>query len=214
MGRRSCAVLLRGAITAFALASLLVAAWASDASAAPAWKFGVAELKEPESIGGGSAKSTLNITGIGMTCERFPYEMTVSNEATTAKGEITEVAPDVCATNTTCDIESLTVEGLPWKLHGVTVEVEEKLANYIVIEGIRITIVYVGDLCALDEIPVTYAGSAGAKYDSTSGTFTLSAANSKATGAQMKALGSAAEWTGMFTTEALGLHGGEVLKLE
>lgn len=208
----------RGAIGILALvlsvALSAAATWASGASAAPVWKFGVAELKEPESIGGGSGKSSLTIPGIGMTCNRFPYEMTVFNEASVAEGEITEAAADECATNTTCDIESLSVEGLPWKLRGATVEVEKKLANYIIVEGVKITVVYVGDLCALDEIPVTYAGSAGAKYDSASGTFTLSAANSKATGAQMKALGSTAEWTGVFSTEALGLHGGEALRLE
>lgn len=188
--------------------------WASGASAAPVWKFGGVELTEAESIAGDSTKSTLSIPGIGTTCKSFPYEMTVFNEASAAQGEVTKAAPDVCATNTTCEIESLTVEGLPWKLHGVTVEVEKKPANYVVIEGVQISIVYEGDECVLDEIPVTYAGSAGAKYDSASGSFTLSAANSKATGAQMKALGSVAEWTGVFTTEALGLHGGEVLKLE
>lgn len=115
--------------------------------------------------------------------------MSVFNQASAAQGEMTEVAPDECATDTTCAIESFEVEGLPWKLHGVTVEVEKKLANYIVIEGIKITIVYVGEECVLDEVPVTYAGSAGAKYDNTSGTFTLSAANSKATGGELLTLG-------------------------
>jgi len=202
-----------GFLLLLALAVLLSATWASGASAAPAWKFGGVELSEPEAIAGGSTNSALSIPGITTSCKRFPYDMTVFNEASTARGEITEAAPDECSTNTTCEIESLTAEGFPWKLHGVTLKVESKLVNYVVIEGIRISVLYVGDECALDEILVTYTGSAAGKYDSTTGTFTLSAVNSNAAGAQMKALGSSAQFTGVFSTEALGLHSGEVLEL-
>ena len=84
---------------------------------------------------------------------------------------------------------------------------------YIVLEGIKIAIFYAGELCVLDETLAVVTGTAGALYDNTSETFAFSAASFKATKTSLKALSSAVEWQGVFTTEATGAHHGQALTI-
>src|SRR5690242_17296480 len=100
----------------------LGAAFASPASALPAWRFSGIELTGTESVIGDDVVDTvLTIPGLSTACKRFPYAMIAFNELTTAKGEFTEVGPEKCSTNSTCTVEEITAEKLPWHLHGVTV---------------------------------------------------------------------------------------------
>lgn len=191
-----------------AVALLLGGAFAASASAGPIWKFGFSELVGSESIAGGAVKSTLNIPGLTTTCD-FAYGMTIFNSAGKAMGKINEMTISNCTTNSkACTIKSSIAEKLPWPVHGVTV-----VSNYVIVEGIKFTLLYAGEECVLDETAAVFTGTAGGLYNNETGTFTFNKTNFSATGTAIKALKTSIEWNALFTTEALGPHKGQILEL-
>jgi hypothetical protein len=188
---------------------LLGSVFAASASAGPSWRFEFSELVGSESIAGSAVKSTLTFPGLTTTCD-FSYGMKISNSAGSATGKVNEMTLSNCATNSKwCTLESSVAEKLPWPVHGVTVAG----ANYVIFEGIKFTLLYAGEECALGGIAATFTGTAGGLYDNNTGTFVFNSASFSATKTAIKALKTTIEWNAVFTTEALGAHKGEILEL-
>ncbi len=192
------------------LALIFTAVCAGSANASPVWKFAGSELMGEETIVGDATLSSLTFVGLSNTCKKMHYEMTISNSAGTGKAVLKALSFATCFTSSPeCAIKTIGAEKLPWAAHLATVS----SSPYIVLEGIKIAIFYAGELCALDGTLAVVTGTAGALYDNTSETFTFSAASFKATKTSLKALSSAVEWQGVFTTEATGAHHGQALTI-
>jgi hypothetical protein len=184
-------------------ALMLSAVFAASSSAAPAWKFEGKALEGKETIVGAAIESSLTIPGLTTKCENFLYKLTVENVSGTGKGSVTELPLYNCTTNTkNCFVESIAAEALPWAVQAKLVST----TNYIVIEGIKVAILYSGELCALDETLAKVTGTAGGRIDNTAETATFDKASFSATGTALKALGSTIEWNGVFPTEAFQTH--------
>jgi hypothetical protein len=187
------------------LTVLLASAAAANASAL-VWKFEHKALAGSESIAGAALESSLVAPGLTTVCD-FSYGMTISNSNLKATGKMSEVVISNCHTNSkACTVKSGTALKLPWSAHGTTVT----STNYVVVEGIKFSILYAGEECALGETLVTFAGTAGGEYDNTVGTFTFSKSSFLATGTSIEGL---TEWNATFTTEALGPHKEQLLEL-
>src|SRR6478609_3057158 len=188
-----------------ALTGLLASVGAANAGAV-VWKFEHKALVGSESIAGAAAESSLMAPGLKTVCD-FSYGMTISNSNLKAAGKVSEVAISNCHTDSkACTVKSSTAQKLPWSAHGTTVG----STNYVVVEGIKFSILYAGEECALGETLVTFSGTAGGKYDNTAGTFTFDKASFLATGTAIEGL---TEWNATFSTEALGPHKGQLLEL-
>lgn len=192
-------MLLRGILAAL----MLSAVFASSASAAPAWKFEGKALEGKETVVGAAFESSMTIPGLTTKCENFLYKLAIENVSGTGKGTVTELPLYNCTTSSKwCTVASITAESLPWAAQTKLVTG----SNYIVIEGVKVAILYAGELCVLDETLATVTGSAGGKIDNTAETATFNAASFSATGTVLKALGSSIEWNGVFPTEAFQWH--------
>lgn len=199
MKPKATSVLLRGLFAAL----IISAVFAGSAGASPAWRFNGSELTGSEVIVGAAIDSSLTVPGLTTKCENFLYKLTISNSAGTGKGEVTELPLYNCTTNTkACIVEAIAAEKLPWpsKLTAVTG------TNYVVIEGVKVSILYGGELCALNETLALVTGTAGGRIDNTAETATFDTASFSATKTALKALGSTIEWKGVFPTEAFQWH--------
>jgi len=201
MNRKAISMLLRGAFAALVISAV----FAGSAGASPAWKFNGSELKsaETETILGAAFESSLTVPGLTTKCENFLYKLTISDVSGVGKGEVTELPLYNCTTNSAaCTVTSIAAEKLPWpsKLTAVTG------TNYIVIEGIKVSILYGGEECALFETLAIVAGTAGGRVDNTAETATFDASSFSATKTALKALGGTVQWTGVFPTEAFKWH--------
>ena len=204
---RSKATALAAAMAALAV---LCAVLAASAGASPAWKFESKALEGSEVVLGGALDSSMTIPGLTTKCENFLYKLTVKNEAGTGKGEVTEVPLYNCATNSdACTVKTIGAEKLPWASKLSTVST----TNYIVIEGVKVAILYAGAECVLDETLVTVTGSAGGSIDNTAETATFNASTLAASGTSLKALGQKIEWNGLFPTEAFQWHREQALSV-
>ncbi len=195
--------LLGGILAALAASAVL----ASAASASPTWHVGSETLTGSETISGSATASTLALPGLTNTCD-ISYKATISNSGGTATGNVTAMTLSNCSTDGVCTIVSATAQSLP-TIRGATVAG----ANYLVLEGVKIGILYGNPECVEDGNTVVYKGSAGALFANASSTFTFSPANSEATGAKMTALGTTVKWNGTFSTEATGANKGKALTL-
>jgi hypothetical protein len=192
-------MLLRGVFAAL----MLSAVFASTAAAAPTWKFEGEELKTKETVVGAAIDSLLTIPGLTTKCENFLYKLTIENVASVGKGSVTELPLYNCTTNTkNCTVKSITAETFPWPVQAKVVS----STNYIVIEGVKVSILYAGELCALEGTLAKVTGTAGGRIDNTAETATFDKASFTATGTALKALGTTIEWTGVFPTEAFETH--------
>ena len=205
---------MRGKQTALgaALAALAVlcAMFATSASAAPAWKFEGTALEGTETVVGAAYESALTVPGLTTKCENFLYKLTIKNEAGTGKGEVTEVPLYNCTTNSSaCTVKTITAEKLPWPAKLITVST----SSYIVIEGVKVPILYAGKECVLGGLLVTVTGSAGGIIDNTQETATFNSTTLSASKTELKALGSKIEWSGVFPTEAFQWHREQALSV-
>lgn len=196
--------------TALAALAVLCAVFATSASAAPAWKFEGKSLEGTEVILGAAIDSSLTIPGLTTKCENFLYKVTIKNEAGTGKGEVTELPLYNCTTNTAvCGVEKIAAEKLPWPAKLTTVS----SSPYIIIEGVKVGILYSGEECALGGTLVTVTGSAGGLIDNTAETATFNATTLTATGTTLKAMSTKIEWNGIFPTEAFQWHREQALSV-
>jgi len=187
-----------------AIAALLISAvFAASAGAAPNWKFEGKELSGSETVVGAAVESSMTIPGLTTKCENFLYKLKIKNEGGTGKGEVTEVPLYNCTTNSkACSVSTIGAENLPWASHLTTVSTK----NYIVIEGVKVAILYSGVECVLGGTLVTVKGSAGGLVDNTAETATFNSTTLASTGTELKALGQKIEWNGVFPTEAFEWH--------
>lgn len=200
--------LAKGVLLSLAVVAILVATAAADADASPVWRFNGTELTGSETVVGAATLSNLTIPGLTTTCKKMSYEMTIFNNAGTGQGELESLSFKTCFTSTeACTAKAIKADKLPWPVHLLTVG----SGNYLFIEGVKIAITYAGAECVLGETTVVVTGSAAGLYNNTSETFALSAKNSEAAKAELKALSASIAWNGVFTTEATGAHSGESL---
>jgi hypothetical protein len=192
-------VILGGMLAVLALSSV----FAASAGAAPAWKFNGTALTGKEDILGAAVSSSLTVPGMTTTCEHFLYNMSIENSGGTGKGSITELPLYECHTSTPiCTVTAIGANKLPWPTKLVTVSSK----NYLVVEGVNVSIVYGGEECALGETEVIVSGTAGGLVDNTTETATFNAASFSATGSKLKVGGTAIEWNGVFPTEGFEWH--------
>jgi hypothetical protein len=195
---------------ALAALAVLCAMFATSASAAPAWKFETKALEGTEVILGGALDSSLTVPGLTTKCENFLYKLTIKNEAGTGKGEVTELPLYNCTTNSkACTVKTIKAESLPWPSKLTTVS----STPYIIIEGVKVPILYDGEECVLGEVLVTVTGSAGGLINNTTETATFNSTTLAATGTSLKALSQKIEWNGLFPTEAFQWHREQALSV-
>jgi hypothetical protein len=188
---------------AFAALAVLCALFATSASAAPAWKFEAKSLEGTEVIMGGALESSMTLPGLTTKCENFLYKLTIKNEAGTGKGEVTEVPLYNCTTDSeVCSVEKIGAEKLPWTSRLTTVS----SSPYIIIEGVKVGIMYSGAECAVSETLVPVTGSAGGLISNAAETATFNESTLTATGTSLKALSTKIQWNGVFPTEAFQWH--------
>jgi hypothetical protein len=203
---------VKNIITRGALAALLASAvFAASASASPAWKFEGKELTGTETILGAALDSKLTVPGLTTKCANFLYKLKISNSGGVGKGELVELPLYECTTSSpeVCTVKSITAETLPWpaKLTAVST------SNYIVIEGVKVAIVYDGEECALGGITAKVTGTAGGLIENATETATFNAASFSATKTKLSALGSSVLWEGVFPTEAFEWHRNEAISV-
>jgi hypothetical protein len=195
---------------ALAALAVLCAMFATTASAAPAWKFEGTALEGNETVLGAALDSSLTIPGLTTKCANFLYKLSVKNEAGTGKGEVTEMPLYNCTTNSSaCIVETIGAEKLPWASKLTTVST----TPYIIIEGVKVAILYEGEECVLGETLVTVTGSAGGSIDNAKETATFNSATLSASKTELKALSQKIEWNGLFPTEAFQWHREQALSV-
>jgi hypothetical protein len=182
MNRKTTSVFMRGMLAALVISAV----FAGSASASPAWNFNGSELTGSEMVMGGAIESSMTIPGLTTKCENFLYKLTIKNEAKLGKASLTEMPLYNCTTDTSaCTVEP---------------------SNYIIIEGVKVGISYAGAECALGGFLVKVTGTAGGLVDNATETATFNSSSFKATKTELKALGNAIVWTGVFPTEAFEWH--------
>lgn len=207
---RTKATAIGAALAALAALAVLCAMFATAASASPAWKFEAKALEGSEVILGGALDSSMTIPGLTTKCENFLYKLSISNEAGTGKGEVTEVPLYNCTTNSKfCTVKTIGAEKLPWASKLTTASA----INYVVIEGVKVAILYAGEGCVLKGTLVTVTGSAGGSIDNSKETATFNSTTLAGSSTELKALGQKIEWNGLFPTEAFQWHREQALSV-
>ncbi len=205
MNLKSTRIFLGGLLAAL----MLSAVFAGSAFAGPAWKFNGEELKTTETVIGAAEKSGMKITGMTTTCDNFLYNITISNSGGTGKGSLTELPLYNCYTDTKCTVEAIEAVSLPWPATLKTVGG----SNYIVIEKVKVNILYGNPACALYESEIEVTGTAGGIINNETQTATFSPTTFKATGTALNSFGSPVEWNGVFPTEAFQWHREQTLSV-
>lgn len=202
MNRKANSILRRGAFAAM-VAALASMALAASASAAPAWKFAGESLSGSETILGGAVQSALTIPGLTTKCENFLYKVTIKNKEGTGEGSLTELPLYNCYTDSPyCTVKTITVETLPWPVKLKTISTK----NYIIIEGVKVAILYAGESCVLKGTLVKVTGTAGGEINNETESATFNKSTLEASGTELKAFGQKIEWNGVFPTEAFEWH--------
>lgn len=198
------AIFLRSSAATLALGLVL----AASASASPAWKFNGTELSGTETVVGAAIESSMTIPGMTTTCEHFLYNMEIQNSGGTGEGELSEVPLFDCSTTAeACTVEAIEAEELPWSTHLTTIAGK----NYLIIEGIHVSILYGGEECAIGGLTVPVEGTAGGEVDNGTESATFNSETFEATGTELTAFGQSIEWNGVFPTEAFEWHREESL---
>lgn len=199
MNRKARSIVARGMLAALVISAV----FAGSASASPVWNFEGKELTGSETILGAALDSKLTIPGLTTKCANFLYKLTIKNEGGVGKGSVTELPLYECTTDSkVCTVKSIAAEVLPWPAKLMVVST----SNYIVIEGVKVAILYAGKECVLNGTLVTVKGTAGGLVDNATETATFSAASFSATKTELKALSQKIEWIGVFPTEAFEWH--------
>jgi hypothetical protein len=186
------------------------ASFAAGAEASPVWLFNGVPLEGEETTLNHAAKSSLAFAGLTTTCKPFTFLMKIWNSAGTGKESVTDVPISNCFTDSpVCGVETIGAEKLPWSAHLTTVSSNP----YLIIEGVKLNVVYTGDECPLNETLVTVTGTAGGHIENETESVTFSAATFSATKTELKALGSKVEWTGTFTMIAIGSRIGQSVEV-
>jgi hypothetical protein len=201
MNSKTLRILLRGVLAALAISAVFV----GSANAGPVWKFSGTELEAglTEVTIGVSSDGSLSVPGAPTKCEHMVYELVISNSEAVGKGEVTELLFYNCTTSTAgCTVEAIAAEKQPWPSHLNTVAG----SHYLIINKVKIGILYGGALCPLGGTVATVTGSAGGWFSNKAEAASFDATSFSATKTELKALGAAVQWKGEFPTEAFGWH--------
>ncbi|MGH2974732.1 MAG: hypothetical protein ACRDLL_07690 [Solirubrobacterales bacterium] len=187
---------------------VMAAVSASAASASPEWHFNGTLLPytTQETVTAEATAASLTFPGLTTTCEPFVFELEVQNLlGGPGVGEVTGVPLSNCHTNSKfCAVETAEAENLPWPVHLTTIDSE----HYFVIEGVTLTFLYGGELCALGETFVTIEGAAGGLVDDSTHSVTFNSTTMTAVGAQLKAFSQKTELNGTFSWFPTGTRAG------
>lgn len=195
---------------ALAAMAVICAMFVSSAGAAPAWKFESKSLEGTETVLGGAIESSMTVPGLTTKCANFLYKLTIENASGTGKGSLTEMPLYECSTNSTaCTVDKIGAEKLPWASKLTTVST----TPYIIIEGVKVGILYGGEECVLGETLVTITGSAGGSINNTTETATFNSTTLSETKTELKALSQKIEWNGVFPTEAFQWHRNQAISV-
>lgn len=190
------------------LAALVLSAmFAGSALAGPAWKFNGSEFEGKETIIGGAQESGLSAWGMTTTCANFLYEVEIWDEGGNGKGNVNDLPLFNCYTDSTCTVEAIESEEFPWPVELATVSG----SNYMKVKGVSVWILYGGWFCPLWGVWAHVTGSAGGLLNNETESATFSSSSFKATGTELRALGSSVEWNGFFPAEAFEWHREESL---
>jgi hypothetical protein len=204
MSKRSHAIRLdyRRAVLVGLVAMTLGMTVAATANAAPVWSFKKVALVGEEVMVGAAINATITIPSAPIECKYFLFNMKIFNFEG-GKGTITELPMFECATSDrSCSVTSIEAEKLPWAAH-----VAEFVGHdYLVIEGVKIGIVYGGALCPFAGERLVVKGSAGGLIEEKPQTVTFNNASYKATGTALKLGTAAVELTGVFAVEMFEFH--------
>jgi hypothetical protein len=181
------------------LAVLALGAATSSTAGATEWHFGGTTLPEftEETVVGAAFSSSLKSGGASTTCEHFLYNMEVWNWFGFGEGVVDELPLYSCTTTApNCTVSAIEAEELPWSAY------PEKFGTkqYLILEGIKVKIVYAGASCTLGTVHVT--GTAGGLINNANSTATFGKASFEATGTSLKIGAAAVEWSGEFSMEA------------
>lgn len=190
------------------LAAFTVGATLASGASAAAWKFNGKTLEGSETVVG-NATLSMTIPSLTTTCESS-LQMTIRNSGGTGGAEVTQLASVNCSTGSKlCVVEAIESEKLPWAAKVVT----KPSKNYVVLEGVKVTILYGPEECPLYGLPIPTTGTAGGLFDNSTSSLIFNSANFSATGTELKALGTPVEWNGSFPLKATGFHSGQTLTL-
>lgn len=198
MNLKSTRIFLGGVLAAL----MLSAAFAGTAFAGPQWKFNETALTGEEVIVGAAEKSALEIQGIITTCDNFLYEIKIKNSGGTGAGSVTDLPLYNCYTDGVCTVEAIKPEGFPWTAGLKTISSK----NYIEIKGVKVSVVYGNEECALFETEVEVTGSAGGLLDNATESATFNSSSFTATSTQLWAFGTKVKWEGFFPAEGFESH--------
>jgi hypothetical protein len=187
----------------------LTGAFAANASAL-VWKFNGSPLVGSETVLSRAGESGFTIPGLTTSCKPFVYVATVSNPGGVGTASVTEVPLSNCFTaSKSCTVDAIEAEALPWTGKLMTVGV----SNYLVLQGVKVSILYGGEECALGGIVAIVKGTAGGLIDNATESVTFNSSTFAATKTELKALGAKVEWNGVFTMIATGAHIGESISV-
>lgn len=191
------------------LALVLAATFAASASANPLWRFNGNQLIGSEEVAGEALGSTITIPGLTIECQTLSYAMEIFNVAGTGRGELTAMSFNNCTTNSpSCTVASMSASAFPWNLHLAAVGIE----SYVVLEGVRINILFSGEECVLDGVLAKVTGTAGGLFENSTSEVIFSPTTFSSTATQLKALSVKALWNCVLTTHAQLGHSSEALE--
>lgn len=202
------ALLLAGILGVLALAGPAV----DNAAANPVWFVGETELpgSETATVIGDAVLGRITVAGVGVTCKKAHYEMTVYNTSFGMVDGFKALDFSTCVASEECVVKWARGAKLSWNGHLAT----SGGGDYVVFlkAGLEIYFESGGPGCPLNNTLVPIKGSAGALYDNPTETFSFSIAAFGATSTKLTdPLGSLVEWDATFTTEIVGSHAGQPL---
>lgn len=180
----------------------------ATAGASPQWFFDGEALEGTETVTNGAPGSYFTIPGLTFGCRPLPLEATIKNLGGKGVADVINLPFGTCYTDSPqCTIESFEAAGLPWSSHLTTISTK----NYLIMEGVKINIIFGGEECVLFETLVKITGTAGGIIDNENEEIIFSPTTFKATGTELKAFGSKIEWNAALKLMAIGPHSGEPL---
>jgi len=192
------------------LTALAMGAIFAGTATAATWQFEGTALEGSEVTVGFGVESSLTGPFPVVTCEHFLYRMTIANSGGTGEGEVTELPLFECwSPMKGCTIEAIEGEELPWSAQLA----EVGASNYLVIEGVAISVLYGGEECPLDEVVLTVTGSAGGLFDNETAATTFDEASFEETETELETFGNSVQLEGAFPTEAFEWHREEALSV-
>ena len=174
---------------------------ASSAAASPIWLVAGSAPSPGETVTGSASNAKFNISGLITTCSTTSLEMEIENVGAIGEGEVTDMTFSGCSTDGKCTVEAIGSEGLPWPLHLTRIS----NADYVVVKGIEIVVVYGNEECALYETEVLIDGSAGGLFTGGSpASLAFSPSNFTSTGTKLLTFGNGLNWSAAFSLTAPG----------